>query len=394
MTKERRLGRGLEALLGRIPGPVVPLVQTEATDKPGGEAPYGGAMGEPYEKVPEKVTEKVTVDLADELTPPSEPENAEPTDQADPPQLSAYPASDDREPDDREPDDREPDDRAPDGMKRLSIDQIDRSPFQPRQDFDPKGMQSLSESIETHGLLQPLVVRRVNDRYELVAGERRLRAAAQAGWTEVPANVLEVDDRETAELAIVENLQRKDLNPLEKAASFRHYLDQYGCTQEELASRLQLDRSTVANLIRLLELPEPVQEAIRRRKITQGHARALLPLGEEREQIDFCRRIEQEHLNVRQTESLVQEMIERADAQGLALIDREGRSSRPKRPGSKHLAALEQELRAALGMKVKLTHTTGGRGKLTIHFRDHDQFEALRRQLTDPSLPGTQPKAG
>ena len=105
-----------------------------------------------------------------------------------------------------------------------------------------------------------------------------------------------------AELAIVENLQRKDLNPLEKAASFQKYLDQYGCTQEELAGRLKLDRSTIANLIRLLELPEPVQEAIRRGKITQGHARALLPLGDEREQIEFCGRIQREGLNVRQTE--------------------------------------------------------------------------------------------
>ena len=111
---------------------------------------------------------------------------------------------------------------------------------------------------------QPVVVRRVSDRYQLVAGERRLRAAIQAGWTDVPVNVVEADDRQMAELAIVENLQRKDLNPLEKAASFQRYLDQYGCTQEELAGRLKLDRSTIANLIRLLELPEAVQEAIRR----------------------------------------------------------------------------------------------------------------------------------
>ena len=164
---------------------------------------------------------------------------------------------------------------------RVNVHQIDSNPAQPRQEFAPDEMQSLAESISAHGLLQPVVVRRVHDRYQLVAGERRLRAAIQAGWVDVPVNVVEADDRQMAELAIVENLQRKDLNALEKAASFQKYLDQYGCTQEELAGRLKLDRSTIANLIRLLELPEAVQDAIRRGKITQGHARALLPLGDE-----------------------------------------------------------------------------------------------------------------
>ena len=178
--------------------------------------------------------------------------------------------------------------QAPPGV---SVRQIDSNPAQPRQDFDPEEMRSLAESISAHGLLQPVVVRQVQDRYQLVAGERRLRAAVQAGWADVPVNVVEADDRQMAELAIVENLQRKDLNALEKAASFQKYLDQYGCTQEELAGRLKLDRSTIANLIRLLELPEPVQDALRRGRITQGHARALLPLGDEREQIEFCRRI-------------------------------------------------------------------------------------------------------
>ena len=126
----------------------------------------------------------------------------------------------------------------------------------------------------------------------MVAGERRLRAAVQAGWTDVPVTVVEADDRQMAELAIVENLQRKDLSPLEKAASFERYLGQYGCTQEELAGRLKIDRSTIANLIRLLELPAAVQDAIRRKQISPGHARALLPLGDEGEQIDFCRRIQ------------------------------------------------------------------------------------------------------
>ena len=122
------------------------------------------------------------------------------------------------------------------GLRRISIEQIDSNPAQPRQEFDPTEMQSLAESIAPTGCCSRSCVRKVDDRYQLIAGERRLRAAMQAGWTDVPVNIIEADDRQTAELAIVENLQRKDLNPLEKAASFQRYLEQYGCTQEELAA--------------------------------------------------------------------------------------------------------------------------------------------------------------
>ena len=264
---------------------------------------------------------------------------------------------------------------------RVNVRQIDSNPAQPRQDFDPKDMQSLADSITTHGLLQPVVVRRVHERYQLVAGERRLRAAIQAGWVDVPVSVVEADDRQMAELAIVENLQRKDLNALEKAASFQKYLDQYGCTQEELAGRLKLDRSTIANLIRLLELPEPVQEAIRRGRITQGHARALLPLGDEREQIEFCRRIEREGMNVRQTETLVQEMIDSADREPLSSVETPPKKSRSPRAKTEHLAALEQQFRTALGLKVKITHNARGRGKLVVQFRNHEEFEQLKKHV-------------
>jgi ParB family chromosome partitioning protein len=282
----------------------------------------------------------------------------------------------------------------PHGTVRVDIGRLDRNPFQPRQDLDPTELQSLSDSLRAHGLLQPLVVRRVEDRYQLIAGERRLQAAASAGWTEVPVHVVEADERELAELAIVENLHRKDLNPLEKAASFQRYLERYGATQEELAARLKLDRSTIANLIRLLELPAPVQEAIRQGKITQGHARALLPLGDEREQVGFCGRIQQEGLSVRRTEALVQETIERADAEPLSLVGRDGTTSRPHRPKSEHLAALEQEFRIALGTRVKITHTSRGRGKLVVHFASHQEFERLRQQICHGGLPIPEARAG
>jgi ParB family chromosome partitioning protein len=267
------------------------------------------------------------------------------------------------------------------GLARVGVHQIDSNPAQPRQDFAPEEMRTLAESISAHGLLQPVVVRRVHERYQLVAGERRLRAAIQAGWVDVPVNVIEADDRQMAELAIVENLQRKDLNSLEKAASFQKYLEQYGCTQEELAGRLKLDRSTIANLIRLLELPEAVQEAIRRGKITQGHARALLPLGDEREQIAFCQRIQREGLNVRQTEVSVQEMIDAADREPFAAAETPEKPARSSRAKSEHIVALEQQFRTALGMKVKISHNARGRGKLVVQFRNHEEFERLKKHI-------------
>ena len=141
----------------------------------------------------------------------------------------------------------------------LSVYEIDDNPFQPRREFSESEIASLAESLKEHDMLQPVLVRRVGERWQLISGERRLRAAIQAGWNQVPARVRHADDRLVAELAIVENLQRKDLNAIEKALSFRRYLDQHQCTQEDLGKRLKIDRSTIANLLRLLELPKPLQ---------------------------------------------------------------------------------------------------------------------------------------
>lgn len=375
MTKERRLGRGLEALLGQLPprtetaaAPVERRPQTtaESVAMPGPTAPIADAQATSAESLfwldgphgsagtlaaqPHRVPVQQSVHQAVGAGVVASPVHVE---------------------------------AAPSAPQRISVKLINRNPAQPRKDFDADEIRALSESLDAHGLLQPVVVRRVRDRYQLVAGERRLRAAIEAGWNDVPVNIVEADDRQMAELAIVENLQRKDLNALEKAASFQKYLDEYRCTQEELAGRLKLDRSTIANLIRLLELPEKVQAALRHGKITQGHARALLPLGDEREQVEFCQRIQQESLSVRQTEALVQDTIDATDREPLA--------DAPDRPASKptksgrskndHLAALEQEFRAALGMKVKITHNARGRGKLVVQFRNHEEFEQLKEHI-------------
>ena len=279
------------------------------------------------------------------------------------------------------------------GLLQVDVHLIDPNPFQPRKDFDDESLDKLAESLSDHGLLQPLVVRRVDETYQLIAGERRFRAAKKAGWREVPVKVIEADDRTMTELAIVENLQRKDLNALEKAASFQRYLEMHGCTQEELAKRLKIDRSTIANLIRLLELPEPVQQAIRQGKVSPGHARALLPLGDEREQNTFCERIQKEGMSVRETERQVAEMIARADAEPLTVVGADGKSRSAKR-GNAQIAALEQEFRSALGTKVKLTHSANGRGKLVIQFGSHEEFERLRQHILGAAMAPALDKAG
>jgi len=279
-------------------------------------------------------------------------------------------------------------------VRRIALGLIDSNPFQPREDFDPAEMRSLAESLQSHGLLQPVVVRQVGDRYQLIAGERRLRAAELAGWPDVPAQVIQADDREVAELAIVENLQRKDLNPLEKAACFQRYLETYRCTQEELASRLKIDRSTIANLIRLLELPEPIQAAVRQGRLSQGHARALLPLGDPQEQIAMADRIQQEGLNVRQTEAIVQQILDAVDQEGLAATIPTSKPVRNRRAPSEHVLALEQEFRSALGTKVKLVHTRSGRGRLVIFFRNHEEFERIQKQICETPSRSARRQAG
>jgi ParB family chromosome partitioning protein len=268
------------------------------------------------------------------------------------------------------------------GQTWLNCDAITRNPYQPRQTFDEAEIADLADSIRAHGILQPLVVRLVGENYELIAGERRLRAAQAADWRQVPVLIREVDDRQMAELAIVENVQRKDLNAIEKAESFQRYIDQYQCTQEELASRVQVDRSTVANLIRLLELPAEVKQMVQQGDISQGHARALLPLGDVQEQIEFAKKIKQNGLSVRATEQGVQDRIHALDGGDLRIVDAEGNSRPVSRPRNEQLASLEQELRTSLGTKVDLTQTAKGKGKITIHFTSHEEFERVRQLLT------------
>ncbi len=314
MNKERRLGRGLEALLGF------------SSDTPLGEQVF------------------------------AEGEQIAPVDQ------SGNPAGS--------------------GQQWLDVAMIDRNPYQPRQQFDEAEMADLCDSIRAHGFLQPIVVRPMFDRFQIIAGERRFRAAQLAAWQQVPVLVREADDRQMAELAIVENVQRKDLNALEKAASFQRYIQEYGCTQEELANRVNIDRSTVANLIRLLELPEAVKTLVATGEISQGHARALLPLGDEEEQKSFAKRIAAESLSVRVTEQLVSEHIQRADGEPLKVYSGEGTSPVGAVSCSEHVSQLEDQLRLALGTKVDLRQSAKGKGKITIHFANNEEFDRIRAIFT------------
>ena len=258
----------------------------------------------------------------------------------------------------------------------VPLDLIDRNPFQPRVDFDQAEMEELAASVKRHGMIQPIVLRRKGERFEIVAGERRYRAAKLAGWTNVPACLLDVDDRTTAELALTENIQRKDLNAIEKAVAFRNYLDQSGGTHDELAKRLDLDRSTVSNLLRLLDLPEEIQSSVRRGELTQGHARALLPL-EEWDQLELARRVVDERLSVRQTEKIVQEFLDGADF----LPPDAGKKPVAKPEVSPRVRDLEQQFRTWLGMKVKLTSNDKGKGKLVVQFNSNDEFERVYQAL-------------
>ena len=261
------------------------------------------------------------------------------------------------------------------GLFDLNVYEIDDNPFQPRREFGASEIASLAESLREHDMLQPVLVRRVGDRFQLISGERRLRAAIQAGWSTVPARLREADDRLVAELAIVENLQRKDLNPIEKAMSFKRYLEEHLCTQEDLAQRLKIDRSTIANLMRLLELPLGVLDAIRSGAITAGHARALLPLGDETEQIEFCQRVQAEGMSVRNTEQAVSDHIQSVEPETIQFPTA---AVALKRTKSDQIASLEQELRIAFGTKVEIKQTARGRGRLIIHFANVDEFERLR----------------
>ncbi len=333
MTKDRRLGKGLAALLG------TPL--DEMAPATGGLA--NSAQEHAYNQTAPSQREGRTNTVAPALL------------------ASAHVTT------------------SPGGSIELSVDEIENNPFQPRRQFNEEEIASLAESLKEHQQLQPVLVRRVAGRYQLISGERRLRAAIRAGFRTVRAEVREADDRLVAELAIVENLQRKDLNPIEKAMSFRRYLDEHGCSQEDLARRLKIDRSTIANLMRLLELPDSILNDVQMDLISAGHARALLPLGDETLQSRFCKQIKDEQWSVRETERRVGEFLQSEDVE--EVLEREAPTTSRKKVVSPQIASLEQEIKSALGTKVEIKQNSTGRGKIIVQFGSEEEFERIRDLL-------------
>lgn len=262
-----------------------------------------------------------------------------------------------------------------DQVVHINVNEIEENPFQPRRDFSESELASLAESLKEHDILQPILVRVVDGRYQLISGERRLRAAIMAQWTTIPARIREADDRLVSELAIVENLQRKDLNAIEKALSFKRYLEQHQCRTEALAERLKIDRSTIANLIRLLELPNAIQEWIIAGRLTAGHAKALLPLGDEKIQVEFAEQIMREGMTVRAVEAAVgellaaEETIEGGAAMGL---------TKRRRTMDAQIESLQQELKRVLGTQVKIKFGNKQNGQIIVHFANQHEFDRLR----------------
>ncbi len=259
---------------------------------------------------------------------------------------------------------------------RIPVDQIDPNPYQPRRQFDQADLAALADSLRQHGMIQPILVRQVGERYQLIAGERRHRASIEAHLHEVPARVMDLDDQRVCELAMVENLQREDLNAIEKATAFRQYLDTYGGTQDELAGRLGLERPTIGNLLRLLSLPEEVQEAVRSKAISAGHARALLALTNPDAQRGCCGRIVAEGLSVRQTEALVATGDPNVPRPRVRKDPAHGDAT-PKDGKPPHVLEWETHLQQRFGTPVSFRVKGPDRGQIVIEFQNREDLDRV-----------------
>jgi ParB family chromosome partitioning protein len=253
------------------------------------------------------------------------------------------------------------------GLLEVHVDDVRPNPRQPRVQIDQERLEELAASVRTHGVLQPLVVQRITEpgapSYEVIAGERRWRAAKRAGLATIPVVVKEVDDQQRVELALVENIQRQDLNALEEAAAYRHLIEEFGLTQEVVAQRVGKARVTVANALRLLRSPAAIQDALARGDITEGHARALLSAGPEAEQLALLRRVVDGALSVRQTEELARKA-----------------AMPPAQKAEREPSELEDLLSRALSTKV-VVRRSGNGGAVTIYFYSEEELDGLVMRL-------------
>jgi ParB family chromosome partitioning protein len=256
-------------------------------------------------------------------------------------------------------------------MRQIPVAQIRPNSLQPRKEFIPAELAELEASIRANGLLQPITVRPAGAGFELIAGERRFRAMQRIGWTDVPAIIRDIDDKALLTLAMVENLQRSDLNPIEEAEGYQQLISQFSLTQQEVADVVGKDRSTVANTLRLLALPSVVRRMVREGELTIGHARALLALGDDHRMIEFAKAIVAEGLNVREVERRVRE----AGTKGAA--DRAKTVPKPTAKKPAEVARIEEELRRRLGADVKVHLSGKESGELRIPFYSADDLERV-----------------
>ncbi len=266
-------------------------------------------------------------------------------------------------------------------IAQIDLDKIERNPYQPRADFDPVALDELRQSILEKGIIQPITVRRLERGYQLISGERRVRAAREAGLRQVPAYIIRVQsNEEMLELALVENLQREHLNPIEVAISYRRLIEECRLTQDEISRRIGKDRTTVTNFLRLLKLPDAVQMAVRKGEISGGHARALAGIEDENLQMKIFKKAVSRGLSVREVERLAQLKGKRKSAPATGR-DKETTSS---------LTNIEDRLRQFLGTKVQIRPIREGKGELIIEYysgEDLDRILEIFERIEDNSRP-------
>lgn len=250
------------------------------------------------------------------------------------------------------------------GVVELRINDIEPNAGQPRKKFDDEKLMQLSDSIKQHGIVQPIIVRKENSTYKIVAGERRWRAARLAGLTTVPVIIKDVTNKQVMEMALIENIQREDLNPIEEAEAYERLINEYNMTQEELSNSIGKNRSTIANIIRLLALGDIVKEFLINGDISSGHARALLAIDEKEKQEIVCKEIIDKNLNVRETENYVKRLLT-DQKKGKKVINNDA-----------NIVKIEDELKKILGTKVKLSNNNK-KGKIMIEYYSNDELERI-----------------
>lgn len=251
------------------------------------------------------------------------------------------------------------------GVCVVRISEVEPNPDQPRKTFENEPLEALAESIAQHGIIQPIVVRRKGDMYMIITGERRWRAARMAGLSEVPVMIIEADDKKAAELALVENIQRKDLNPVEEAQAYADLIEEYSYTQEEISKKVGRSRSSIANSLRLLDLPEAVLEKLAQGELSEGHAKVLLGIKDAEKLEKAAEAVISRELSVRETEKLVKslnEVKEEPEVRVVYDVD--------------HTKALEQKVQSIIGHRVKIVQN-GKKSSINIGFSDNDDLEKI-----------------